>query len=117
MLSNAERVEELHRRMSAIRHRKERRLTGAMGVASVSLFATLIVMLRSIGISQLGTMGHMYAGSTLLFGEAGGYVLTAIVSFVVGTVISVACIKSKKQGSDYEKNYDNPFDNISDNDN
>lgn len=115
MLSNTERVTELHRRMTAMRHRKERRLTNAMGIVSASLFATLFVLIRGLGVSQFATTGHLYSGSTLLFGDAGGYVLTAIISFVVGTIISVACIRSKNSNSNYEKNYDNPFDDSADN--
>ncbi len=99
-MTNEERVEKLHRRMNDIRMRRERRITTTLGVASFSLIACLLTMMvRAQGV-QTGSMADMYAGSTMLFSNAGGYVLFALVAFTAGVLVAVLCMRIHKQNGE-----------------
>ena len=101
-MTGEERVAELHRRMKGLRRKRESRLMNAMGVVSTALFACLFVMIQNLGVGQYGTTSNIYSGSSLLYEEAGGYVLTAIVAFVVGTIVTVLCVRKHNKDKENE---------------
>ena len=88
-MTKEERVQELHNKMDLRRRMKERVRTWAAGVCSLALFAGLLVMIGSTGLSHQGMTAGLYSGATLLFESAGGYVLTALIAFMAGVVITV----------------------------
>ena len=95
-MTGAERVEALHRRMDALRQRREHRKTAMLGAGSTALFALLVGIVFGGGASPGGTAG-MYTGAAMLFENAGGYVLAAVLAFMAGVVITVLCIRHKKK--------------------
>ncbi len=66
-----------------------------MGAGSAILTAVIILLIGSTGFIHTGATAGLYSGATLLFGNAGGYVLTAIVAFMVGVIITVILKKSQ----------------------
>lgn len=93
MMTGEERLSELHRRMKGLRKKRQSRMINAMGMVSTALFACLFIMIQCLGVGQFGMTSNLYSGSSLLYEEAGGYVLTAIVAFVVGTIVTVICVR------------------------
>ncbi|RKM63341.1 hypothetical protein D6856_04255 [Butyrivibrio sp. XB500-5] len=92
-MTGEERLSELHRRMKGLRKKRQSRMINAMGMVSTALFACLFIIIQHLGVGQFGTTTNLYSGSSLLYEEAGGYVLTAIVAFVVGTIVTVICVR------------------------
>ncbi len=83
------RVEILHKKMHERQCMKERRKTGAMGVGSIILTLCLVFMLFNGGMVHNGGPSAMYSGSTMIFEEAGPYILLAVVAFMAGVVCTV----------------------------
>ena len=99
-----ERVTALHLRMTALRQRKERRKTGALGAGCAGLTACLMTLIFSE--RQMGGTAGTYTGAAMLFEDAGGYVLSAVLAFMLGVIITVLCfrIRTKREsGRDDEE--------------
>ncbi len=88
-MTKEERLIRLHRKMEARTRKKENIRTWAAGVSSLALFAALVVIIGSTGPAHQGTTAGLYSGATLLFEGAGGYVLTALIAFMAGVLITV----------------------------
>ncbi len=102
-MTENERLAELHKRMTGLRKKREGRLLNAMGAASTVLFACLFIMVQHLGVGRFGAISNIYSGSTLLYEEAGGYVLTAIVAFVIGTVVTIICVRKHKKEKEEDR--------------
>ena len=97
-MTDQERVAALHLRMAALRQRRERRKTGALGVGCAGLTVCLAALI--FGGSHTGGTAGAYTGATMLFEDAGGYVLAAVLAFMLGVIVTVVCIRYKsKHGS------------------
>ena len=99
------RVELLHEKMEVRRRMRERQKTNALG-ALCAVFATgLFALLFKAGTTHNGGTSDIYSGSTMLFENAGGYVLIAVVSFAAAVVVTLLCIRWKnKKGTNQKKN-------------
>lgn len=103
-MTAGERVAALHLRMAALRERRERRKTAALGAGCAWLAACLLALIFG-GSHPVGTAGA-YTGATMLFENAGGYVLAAVLAFMLGVIITVLCIRYRKKhesGQDAEE--------------
>ena len=90
------RIEALHARMEIRRRARERRKTVALGMCSSGLaLCLLLFVFGEDGTHAVGFAG-LYNGTTILFENAGGYVLTAVIAFMVGVLITVLCIRSRR---------------------
>lgn len=90
------RVDALHVRMRSLRLRRERRKTAVMGALSGGLALCLGLLVFGQGMNhEAGTAG-MYSGAMMLFENAGGYVLAAIVAFMAGVIVTVLCIRKRR---------------------
>ena len=98
-LTTEEALVEIHKRGREIKHIHERRvLQGLSATAFVLTFVLLGVLGHFTGI---GTTAAMNAyGSFLLPASAGGYVLTAVIAFALGVVVTVLAKKSRKDEED-----------------
>ena len=88
MKTAEERVAALHDRMRARFRKRERRRTTAIGTACAGLAACLLLVMMEQG-SHGGATAGLYSGATMLFEDAGGYVLTALAAFMIGVIITV----------------------------
>ncbi|MBR0139380.1 MAG: hypothetical protein IJM17_03730 [Firmicutes bacterium] len=91
-----ERVTALHEKMDAMRRRKEIRKTRIIGAANASLAACLVFLIFGGGTAHFGGTAGMYSGATMLFENAGGYVLLAVGAFMAGVIATVLIKRSQK---------------------
>ena len=90
-----EALAEIMRRREVIEFRKERRECRILSAAVGTLFALLIMVTAVLpGKPEYVSAGSVY-GAFLLGQEAGGYVLTAVIAFVLGVTVTLLCIKFK----------------------
>ena len=96
-----ERITSLHERMQKRRRTRENRELRMLGAASAgaAICLFLLVFGRTMPFSLAA---GMYTGSAMLFGDAGPFVLTAVVSFMAGTLLTVFFTKRKN----HDKNKD-----------
>lgn len=79
-----------------LRDRRIRRvLTGSTGLLSVALIL-LICLMPGQSVSSVPTSNY---GSVLLSQEAGGYVLLAVIAFLLGVTATMLCIRKKSRGA------------------
>ena len=97
MRNTEELVASLHLRMERKRQKRERRRTSAVGMACVGLSICLIVLVFGGGLHPVGTAG-VYSGASILFEDAGGYVLIAIPAFMLGVAATVIFLRQRNRG-------------------
>ena len=93
MRTPEERIRALHARMEELNRARERRKTGFLGAGGVLLALCLILMISASGMHHLGGTATMYGGATLLYENAGGYVLVAVLAFMAGAIITAMLLK------------------------
>ena len=88
MRSNEERIRLLRERAEALRHRREKNRLVMSGVSTVCLFGCLLLsrLLFLTGAPVSGAV--LYTGASLCLTDAGGYVLTAVLSFMAGVGVT-----------------------------
>ena len=87
----------VHARAAALKQGRERAgLIFAGGVSTV-LGAVLIPLIGVSGGLRHGVRVVDEAGTALLVESAGGYVLTAVIAFMVGVIVTTACVRRKKR--------------------
>ena len=96
MRDQEELVSSLHMRMRRKRRVRERRLTSAMGAACAGLSLCLVALVFGGGLHPAGT-ASMYSGAAILFEDAGPHVLTALVAFMLGVVVTAALMRKGKR--------------------
>lgn len=79
----------LHTKMNKLRQKQERQKTRALGAASAALSLCLILLVFGAGSARPGGTAGLYSGATMLFEDAGGYVLVSICAFMAGVIITV----------------------------
>ena len=96
MTDSQELVSSLHRKMLRRRRNREKRLTSAIGAVCGLLTLCLAALVFGGGTHSVGTAG-VYSGATMLFEDAGGYVLTALAAFMAGVIVTVILLRRRKQ--------------------
>ena len=87
-MTREERVRSLHMRMKIRRRRQEQKRTAVLGGICALLAACLALLVR-ISSARMGMPPGLLTGSSMLFEDAGGYVLIAVIAFMTGVVITV----------------------------
>ena len=87
-------VASLHLRMLQKRQKHEKRLTSAIGAACMGLTLCLAVLIFRDSLNPVGTAG-VYSGASILYENAGPYVLVAVAAFMAGVVITVLLIRQQ----------------------
>ena len=103
MRTQTERLTQMHKRADEIKRQGERRrmhLWGAVSAALTLLFAGTIAWI-------FGRGHDMYAAaataSSLLSENAGGYILAALIAFMVGVVVTVLIIRIRRKRRDRQE--------------
>ena len=100
MYDTAERVRQVRLRAGQLHRKRENRLLGGLSSLCAVLAFSLIGSIAAMtGGGQGGTVPGLY-GAMLLFEDAGGYVLAAVLSFAIATVITVLCIRSREKSKE-----------------
>lgn len=93
--TSEEALAEVMRRSDRIVLRRSRRSCRILSGASALLTAILLLVICNMpGGSDSVFTGTVY-GSFLLSAEAGGYVLAAVLAFVLGVSVTLLCVKKK----------------------
>ena len=103
MRTSEERVTSLHMRMRALKEKQERRKTAALGAGCGVLAVCLMLLIANLGKSDSGGTPSLYSGATMMFENIGGYVLVAVMAFMLGVVIAVALMKKRNRTENGEK--------------
>ena len=97
MISNKERIQKMHERARELKRRRDKMIITASAVLSACLCLILIGVIAISSAPSGGYTGNPYAGASLLDSSvAGGYVLTAILAFMAGVIITVAIRKYRE---------------------
>ena len=96
MRSNEERIRLMHERATGLQRERDRKnlLTG--GSISAALFAGLLTLTFYLQ-GMTGYTGGQFTASSLLSDSVGGYVLVAVIFFMLGVLISVALIRYQRK--------------------
>ena len=94
MNNTDERIARIHERAKEIKEEKSRRLMQTEGTVSAVLGVLLIVMIgifsRAGGsVSQTAVQDAGYAGASMFGSAAGGYILIALIAFMLGAVTAI----------------------------
>jgi len=95
-----ERIAALHGRMRARRRTRERIKTALTGAAGIISATCLLIVFLLEGKAIPDSSAGMYSGAMMLFGDAGGYVLVAVVSFALAVIITVVCFRRQGKQKD-----------------
>ena len=107
MRSNEERVRLMHERAAGIQREKDRgRLITAGGISTALLVVLLSLMIYLQGLT--GYLGGQFTASSLLSESVGGYVIVAVIFFMLGVLISVLLIRYRRKKHHLN---DSDFDN------
>ena len=98
MLTDDERVAALHVRMESRSRRRERRRTRTLGAGCAGLALCLAFLVFGEGAAHPGGTAGLFSGATMLFENAGGYVATALLAFIAGSLVTVLCLKGRRAG-------------------
>lgn len=103
MHDTAERVRRMRLRAGELHRKRENRLLGALTSLCALLAVSLIGAVGTMtGGGHGGTVPGLY-GTMLLYEDAGGYVLAAVLSFAAAVVITVLCIKYRAKSEKHNK--------------
>ena len=97
--STEEALSEIMRRRNIVIVRRKQKQNRIISAASVALTALLILVIHyatETGRASPGSEGTVY-GSFLMGFEAGGYILTALIAFVLGSIVTVLCIRNRNK--------------------
>ena len=101
-MTNEERIASLHARMNALEKKREKRGTAALGAVCAALGVCLCMLVFRRG--GQGSTAGVYSGATMLFEDAGSYVLLAAAAFMAGVIVTAVCIRRRKKGEEQKKN-------------
>ncbi len=94
-------LSEIMKRSAKIAKKRDRKksivLSNAVAFLSVVLIAAVGLFPRWSGSGT--AYGDTVFGSFLLSSEAGGYVLAAVIAFVLGVIITFICLRMKKKNN------------------
>ncbi len=97
MKSNEERIELMHKKAKKLQYERNRRLMIGSAIVGAMLFAVLIVSSVVFNVQIEGTAETTFAASSLFSYSLGGYVMVAVIAFMIGVVITVILKKHTKR--------------------
>ena len=103
MKSHEERLDLLRRRALALEKRRAKSVLLTAGSLCAVLFAALMGTIAQLSGPAPGIAGSGFAGASLLTESAGGYVLTAVLAFMVGVVVTIVIRRRAERGRCEEK--------------
>ena len=91
-----EAFEEVMKRSRVLKRRNEKKKTALLSASASLVTVTLVLMIGVLGGAGAGISGQSAYGSFLLPTEAGGYILAAVVAFVIGIGVTLIIQKYRK---------------------
>lgn len=93
MRTQEEYLRDIHKRAAKMRQARERRRTAAWSAVCVMLTVLLVAETVTPHAPDTGLL----TGTSLLATETGGYVLTAVVAFMLGVAVTVLLRRSQER--------------------
>lgn len=106
MYSTETRIAMVEQRANLIRRKSEKKLTAMLCVICLIITVSIAEVVGASGRGAHGYVPGLY-GSTLLSEDAGGYVLTGVLSFIVAVVITVLSIRHREKKKEVSEDYEN----------
>ncbi len=94
-MTNEERIVSLHNRIKERKRKRDKLITGCLCTVNAGLFVFLMFIIKQQGYVMSGFSGE-YTGA-MLFENVGGYVLLAVVAFMLGVGVAVMCVYLSKK--------------------
>lgn len=91
-----ERIGEIKKRTKKKRQKLEDRVTSVWAVCSLCFMTSICMMLAQVKMPGIGAVANGYS-SVLLRDGASGYVVTAIIAFMIGVIVTIICIRYRKK--------------------
>ena len=95
MMKNEDKLALIHKRAHQLHHRRDGTKLFLRGSTCAGLMTVLVVLID--GTAETADTGTFFTGASLLDASVGGYVLTAVVAFMAGSVITVLLIRHEKK--------------------
>ena len=109
MYDTKERVDRAKERADRLIRKREKRIIGGMSTLCLMLSCCLAGIIGKLSEGRGGAVVQGMNGATLLSESTGGYVLVAVISFLVAVVFTLLCVrlherngrltKEKKEGT------------------
>lgn len=103
MKDNAERMKCVRQIVAKRKQQKEKRKESFFKVTIVTLACLLLYCISSFPKMYQSAAVAEHCGTIILIGGIGGYVLTAILTFIAATIITVICIKKQNKSEGEQK--------------
>lgn len=115
MYDTQTRVAMVTRRVTMLHRKRENRLAAMLSMLCLMLTGGLIGAIGAFGDQGQGYVSGLY-GATMLFEDAGGYVLVGVITFAAAVAITVLCIRHREKGKEKKicKQYGNKAPILSD---
>ena len=113
MRTQGERIALLHQRAQELETKRRKTATTAWGGVCAALTVCLVAAVACNNDASHAVFDVRFAGSSMLDHSAGGYVLAAVIAFILGAAVTTACIKwqkKNKKAPDDNKRTDNGGD-------
>ena len=105
VMTAEQRVTALHMKMEQKIREREHQFDRTLGAVCAGLSMCLLLLIFG-GSAEVGSTAGLFSGAIMLFENAGAYVLTAVIAFMAGVLITVVLKKFKngdKQNPDESK--------------
>ena len=96
MKTEQERLARMHRRARELQRRQDRSLLRIWGGVSMGLFLCLLGLTAAFSTGH-GLAGEMLSASSLLSDSVGGYVLTGVLAFTLGVILTAELIRYRRK--------------------
>ncbi|MBQ6453095.1 MAG: hypothetical protein IJJ14_01920 [Coriobacteriales bacterium] len=96
MLDTDARIRLVESRVHAQRRAAVNRSISVLSSACAALVVGIVGLIASFSHASSGDVIELY-GSSLLFSDAGGYVLVGVISFVAAVAITLGCISYRRK--------------------
>ncbi len=97
MKSNEERIELMHKKAEKLRRERNKRLMAVSAGIAALLFAVLVAASIGIDGQVVEYAETTFAASSLFAVSIGGYVIVAVVAFMIGVAITALIKKYNKR--------------------
>lgn len=91
-----ERVEIALRRGTALARKRERSARRRLSCLSGILFAMLLAVIWTLPEGRSASAPGSVYGAFMLSAQAGGYLLTALIAFLLGVAVTLLCVRRKR---------------------
>lgn len=97
MHDTAERIRLIRQRADELRQKKDKRSQRLLLIFCLALSLALVQAFASVTRGRRGSSVQEMLGATLMFEDAGAYVLVGLLSFTVAVVITILCLRHRNK--------------------